>query len=115
MSDHDPDKESNTLSSLEPETPPTAAIDTAHLAMLARLRLTAAGEREANADLSRIIHMIDAMQNIDTDGVTPMAHPLDATQRLRADEVTETVDPTVFQAHAPETADGYYLVPRVVE
>jgi aspartyl-tRNA(Asn)/glutamyl-tRNA(Gln) amidotransferase subunit C len=44
-----------------------------------------------------------------------MAHPLDAVQRLRADEVTETNQREAFQAIAPATENGLYLVPRVIE
>ena len=91
------------------------AMNINHLAALARLRLDADATEGAAADLRNIIGMIDQMQAIDTSGVTPMAHPLDATQRLREDEVTEQVDVATFQAVAPSTEDGYYLVPRVVE
>jgi len=31
------------------------------------------------------------------------------------DQATETVERDTFQAIAPATAQGYYLVPRVVE
>jgi aspartyl-tRNA(Asn)/glutamyl-tRNA(Gln) amidotransferase subunit C len=44
-----------------------------------------------------------------------MAHPLDMSQRLRVDEVTESDERDRFQANAPETANGLYVVPRVVE
>lgn len=90
-------------------------LDLAHLSRLARLSLSSLDGEALTRDLENIIRMIDAMQAIDTDGVEPMANPLDATQRLRADQVTETVDRSVFQANAPETEAGYYLVPRVVE
>ncbi len=90
-------------------------INISHLANLARLSLDANESVLAEQQLGNIIAMIDKMQAIDTTGVEPMAHPWDATQRLRSDTVTENVDPTDFQAIAPETADGYYLVPRVVE
>ena len=90
-------------------------INIPHLATLARLSLDAQAQTQAAEDLQNIIAMIDAMQAIPTDGVEPMAHPLDATQRLRADEVTEAVAREDFQAVAPSTEDGYYLVPRVVE
>ncbi len=90
-------------------------IDIAHLANLARLSLDESAAAQAEQDLHNIIDMIDTMQAIDTEGVEPMAHPLDATQRLREDRVTEVVDPAEFQAAAPSTEDGYYLVPRVVE
>ena len=90
-------------------------IDVTHLATLARLALSD-GEREAvREDLEHIIAMVDVMQSVDTEGIRPMAHPHDATARLRQDRVTEEVDRAVFQAHAPETAEGFYLVPRVVE
>lgn len=91
------------------------SIDAAHLARLARLQLSAEQQHATTLQLASIIDMIDAMQDVNTDGVAPMAHPLDATQRLRTDAVTESIEPSEFQAHAPETADGYYLVPRVVE
>jgi aspartyl-tRNA(Asn)/glutamyl-tRNA(Gln) amidotransferase subunit C len=44
-----------------------------------------------------------------------MAHPLDANQRLRADEVTEANQRELFQAIAPKTEAGIYLVPQVIE
>lgn len=90
-------------------------IDISHLATLARLSLDEAAQTRAAEDLHNIIAMIDAMQAISTEGVEPMANPLDATQRLREDKVTETVQREIFQAVAPDTEDGYYLVPRVVE
>ena len=92
-----------------------ADIDIEHLARLARLNLDEQAQTRAKQDLDNIIAMIDAMQAVATDGVEPMAHPMDATQRLREDVITEEVDPAKFQADAPQTADGYYLVPRVVE
>ena len=91
------------------------SIDIEHLARLARLSLSADATARARDDLGNIIAMIDKMQAIDTSGIEPMAHPLDATQRLRADVVDEEPDRDALQAPAPETQDGYYLVPRVVE
>ena len=90
-------------------------IDVPHLANLARLSLNADEMQGIHQDLTNIMHMINEMQSINTDSVAPMANPLDATQRLRSDDVTEQVDVQNFQAHAPETSDDYYLVPRVVE
>lgn len=85
------------------------------LTRLSQLRLTPEEEALVLDDLGRIVAMIDEMQAIDTDGVAPLSHPLDMDQRLREDRVTETVDRERFQAVAPATRDGLYLVPRVVE
>jgi len=92
-----------------------ADIDIAHLTRLAQLALDQGERQQVHADLQRIINMVDQMQAIDTEGVPPLAHPLDAEQRLRLDQVTETVDRELYQAGAPATQDGFYLVPRVVE
>ena len=92
-----------------------ADIDIDHLCRLARLELDTAERAAAEADLARIIAMVDQMQSVDTAGTQPLAHPLPAIQRLRADQVTETVDRSRFQELAPAVEDGLYLVPRVVE
>jgi aspartyl-tRNA(Asn)/glutamyl-tRNA(Gln) amidotransferase subunit C len=92
-----------------------AAIDLAHLCRLAQLRLDHAEARAVEADLERIIHMVDQLQAIDTEGVEPLSHPIDGVQRLRPDEITEIVDRERYQSIAPAVEDGLYLVPRVVE
>jgi aspartyl-tRNA(Asn)/glutamyl-tRNA(Gln) amidotransferase subunit C len=44
-----------------------------------------------------------------------MAHPLDQMQRLRDDAVTEIDQRDHFQAIAPQTDAGLYLVPKVID
>lgn len=86
-----------------------------HIAKLARLEL-APGELEATqAKLNGIFSLIEEMQAVDTDGVEPMSHPQDLAQRLREDRVTETDHRAAFQAVAPQTEAGLYLVPKVIE
>jgi aspartyl-tRNA(Asn)/glutamyl-tRNA(Gln) amidotransferase subunit C len=55
------------------------------------------------------------MNTVDTEGVTPMAHPLHMVQRLRADTPDEPDQRARFQQIAPATEDGLYLVPKVIE
>ena len=90
-------------------------IDIAHLARLAQLALSDSERAHVESDLQRIIAMVDQMAAVDTEGVTPLAHPLDATQRLREDTVTEDIDRDLYQQGAPATEAGFYLVPRVIE
>lgn len=89
--------------------------DIAKLAKLARIEISDADADAAAASISDVLALVDQLQAIDTDGVLPMAHPLDAVQRLRADEVTEINQREAFQAIAPATQDGLYLVPKVIE
>jgi len=89
--------------------------DVHKIAHLARLRLND-DETAAFADkLSRIIDLVDQLQQVDTTDVVPMAHPLDMHQRLRADEVSEVDQRELFQRNARCVADGLYLVPRVID
>ncbi len=66
-------------------------------------------------NLSNILGLVEQMNAVDTTGVTPMSHPFDAVQRLREDVVTDLNRREDFQAIAPKTEDGLYLVPKVIE
>jgi aspartyl-tRNA(Asn)/glutamyl-tRNA(Gln) amidotransferase subunit C len=86
-----------------------------HIAMLARLRVADDEIADTVDKLSRIVDFVDQLSQADTTGVVPMAHPLDAAQRLRADVVTESDERDELQKNAPAVADGFYLVPKVIE
>ena len=89
--------------------------DIEKVAVLARIRLDEEQIPALENDLGNILSLVDQLSAADTDNIEPLAHPLDAVQRLRADEVTETNQREAFQAIAPATEDGLYLVPRVIE
>ena len=89
--------------------------DVKRVAKLARLGLTEAETTETLTQLNSILELVDQMQQIETNGVAPLAHPLELKQTLRADAVTETDQREKFQAIAPQADAGLYLVPRVVE
>ena len=85
------------------------------IAHLARLHLSGDDVRRYTRELSAILAFIEQMNEVDTAGVIPMAHPLDMTQPLRADAVTESDLRDEFQANAPAVREGLYIVPRVIE
>jgi len=87
----------------------------AKIAHLARLELNEQEAAQYAGTLSRILGLIEQMNAVDTTGIAPMAHPNDTPLRLREDEVTETDQREKFQAIAPATEAGLYLVPKVIE
>jgi aspartyl-tRNA(Asn)/glutamyl-tRNA(Gln) amidotransferase subunit C len=89
--------------------------DIEKVAVLARIRLDEEQIPALEKDLGNILSLVDQLSAADTDNVEPLAHPLDAVQRLRADEVSESNQREAFQAIAPATENGLYLVPRVIE
>lgn len=89
--------------------------DIEKVAVLARIRLDDEQIPALENDLSNILSLVDQLSAANTDNVEPLAHPLDAVQRLRADEITESNQREAFQATAPATENGLYLVPRVID
>lgn len=89
--------------------------DIEKVAVLARIRVDEEQVSALEQDLGNILDLVDQLSAADTDSVEPMAHPLNAVQRLRPDDVTESNQRESFQAIAPATEDGLYLVPRVIE
>lgn len=89
--------------------------DIEKVAVLARIRVNDQQVAELENDLGNILNLVDQLQGADTSNTPPMAHPLDAVQRLRVDEVTETNQREAFQAIAPATEAGLYLVPKVID
>ncbi len=91
------------------------ANDVTKIAHLARLGIDEQDIEHYAKDLSGVLDLMTQMGQLDTQGVTPMAHPLDQMQRLRDDQVTETDQREHFQAIAPQTEAGLYLVPKVID
>ncbi len=89
--------------------------DVEKIAHLARLEVAEADVPEYVRNLSNILDLVAQMDSVDTDNVEPMAHPMEMAQRLREDVVTETNQRDHFQQIAPQTEDGLYLVPKVIE
>ena len=96
-------------------TPSLQKEDIEKIAHLARLGIDEADVPGYASELTNILGMVEQMSAVDTDGVTPMAHPLDAHQRLRDDAVTESNQRELLQANAPQVDDGLFLVPQVIE
>ncbi|MES9857525.1 MAG: Asp-tRNA(Asn)/Glu-tRNA(Gln) amidotransferase subunit GatC [Sedimenticola sp.] len=89
--------------------------DIEKIAHLARLAVSEDELNSVASDLSNILNLVERMSAVDTTGVEPMAHPLHMVQRLREDVVTEGDQRELFQSIAPETEEGLYLVPKVIE
>lgn len=89
--------------------------DVKNIAHLARLSINESDIDNYASSLSSILDLVAQMNSVDTTEVTPMAHPLDVAQRLREDEVLEQDQREQFQKIAPQTENGLYLVPKVIE
>ena len=93
--------------------------DVDHIAHLARLALTDAQSEQLLTKLNGFFDLVQAMSEVDTQGVEPLAHPVavmqDVALRLRDDVASEPNQREANQRSAPSVEDGLYLVPRVIE
>ena len=65
--------------------------------------------------MSEVLALVEEMQAVDTSGIEPVSNPLDVTQTLRPDIVTSGDNREIYQSFAPETRNGLYLVPKVID
>ena len=93
-----------------------------YVAELANLNLSDAEVHKFQADLDEILGHVERLNEIDTTGVEPMAQVLyaagdtaDSTAKLRADREVPPLGTDVALANAPQSGEGYFKVPKVIE
>lgn len=86
-----------------------------HIAMLARLELSAEEKERYRVQLSAILEHIRKLQQLDTSGIPPTASGLIAAGALRADQPRPGLERERLLANAPEEEQGQFKVPPVFE
>ena len=87
----------------------------AHVAALARIRLSEAELEPLTAELSHILDWVAQLNELDTTDVPPMASAAVASLPMREDEVSEGGCRDAILGNAPRAARGFFTVPKVVE
>jgi aspartyl-tRNA(Asn)/glutamyl-tRNA(Gln) amidotransferase subunit C len=85
-----------------------------HVARLSRLKLSDEQMRAFASELGEVLDYIDKLNELDVEGVEPMAHPTDMTNRFREDEPAEPLSVDEALANAPDADRPYFKVPKVL-
>lgn len=85
------------------------------VAHLARLELTDAEVETMTRQLSSIVDYVNQLQEVNTDGVEPLAHALDLHNVFRADEPAPSLPVAAALANAPDRRGDFYGVPAVLD
>jgi aspartyl-tRNA(Asn)/glutamyl-tRNA(Gln) amidotransferase subunit C len=85
------------------------------VAVLARLTLGTGESERMAADLARILDYVAKLDELDTSGVEPTSHVVAMAAPLRADVVTSKPAVADALANAPQSDDGYFVVPPIIE
>jgi len=93
--------------------------DVEHIAGLARIKLSEKEKEKMAEELGAILGYIDKLQEVNTDGVEPIAHITGLENVLRKDEINEkplagqAVDAVKLVEMAPDSKDNFVKVKAV--
>jgi aspartyl-tRNA(Asn)/glutamyl-tRNA(Gln) amidotransferase subunit C len=92
-----------------------SADDTRKIARLSRIRLSEDEIEGYTNELNGILHWIEQLQEVNTDGVEQMTSVADMALPMREDVVTDgNIQDKVLQ-NAPGSEYGCFTVPKVIE
>jgi len=94
--------------------------EVAHVAALARIRLTEAELEPLAAELSQILTWVEQLEEVDTSNVAPMTSVAAMRLPMRDDRVTDGDCQGAILGNAPQSAaegprKGFFAVPKVIE
>lgn len=94
------------------------SVDIATVKRVARLARIAVSEEDAErmtGELNAILGFVEQLNEVDVSAVEPMTSVIPMEMKKRADLVTDGNKAADIVANAPETAENFFLVPKVVE
>ena len=87
----------------------------ARIARLARIHVPEERQETLASELNGILAWIEELNQVDTDKVEPLASVTGHSLPWRDDVVTDGDRVDEVLANVPETAGGFFVVPKVVE
>ena len=85
------------------------------VALLGRLELSDEEVTQFSGQLSAIVEYIEKLNELDTDGVEPLAHCLPVHNVLREDVPKPSLSNDAALANAPEREGEYFKVPKILD
>ncbi len=85
------------------------------IARLARIRIEDWQARQLETELNGILGWIEQLNEVDVEGVEPLTGGAQMAMKMREDVVTDGGIAEQVLANAPDRADMFFAVPKVVE
>ncbi len=86
-----------------------------NVAVLARLELQPEEIDTFTGQMDAILAYVDKLNELDTANVIPTSHAVPMENAFREDEVRPSIGIDNALANAPERAEGFFRVPKVIE
>ncbi|PIE70138.1 MAG: Asp-tRNA(Asn)/Glu-tRNA(Gln) amidotransferase GatCAB subunit C [Deltaproteobacteria bacterium] len=88
--------------------------EVAKVAQLARISIDETEMDALTGQIDAILGYVDQLGEVKTDGVPPTARSLNLTNAFREDTEKGHIGEAAALANAPESEDGYFIVPKVI-
>jgi aspartyl-tRNA(Asn)/glutamyl-tRNA(Gln) amidotransferase subunit C len=85
------------------------------IAHLARIGVSEAETPHLQDEINAILKFVEALNEVDVEGVEPMTSVTPMRLPMRDDVVTDGGTAGKVLANAPLTEDGFFIVPKVIE
>ena len=85
------------------------------IAHLARIAVADSEVENLRAELNAMLAFVEQLQEVNVEGVEPMTSVTPMAMKKRHDVVTAGDDAEAVLKNAPQSADNYFLVPKLVE
>lgn len=89
--------------------------DVEHVARLARLHLSEEEKVLFAGQMDAILGYVEKLKELDTAGIQPTSHAVPMENAFRDDRTTASIGIEKALANAPDHADNFYRVPKVIE
>ncbi len=86
-----------------------------HVARLARLELTEQEKEMFTGQMDAILAYVDKLNELDTSDIVPTSHAVPMENAFREDVVAESFETDRALLNAPDRADNFFRVPKVIE
>ncbi|MEA3545616.1 MAG: Asp-tRNA(Asn)/Glu-tRNA(Gln) amidotransferase subunit GatC [Thermodesulfobacteriota bacterium] len=89
--------------------------DVEHVARLARLTVVPEELEALTGQMDAILGYVDKLNELDTEGIEPMAHAVPMSNAFREDEFKPAMGIERALQNAPVAGDECFTVPKVIE
>jgi aspartyl-tRNA(Asn)/glutamyl-tRNA(Gln) amidotransferase subunit C len=89
--------------------------DVEHVARLARLELSENEKKLFAGQMGAILGYVEKLKELNTEGILPTSHAVPMENAFREDATRPSIGIEKALANAPDRAESFYRVPKVIE
>ena len=90
-------------------------VEVEHVARLARLELSEPELDTFTVQMDSILSYVEQLNALDTEGIVPTSHAVPMENAFRPDLPAQSIGVEAALANAPNHAESFFRVPKVIE